>query len=159
MISPVFVRMGHGCALALGVAAVGASAQVYKSTDANGRVQYSDKPPPGAVRVAPSGSSVDAGAQDLQGRWRVANATLNAELYADRKISGQKWTIQGNELAIETADGERGRYTLPFEPNSRPRAFRTTPIGSSKERTIPMIYERDGTAARRVFRRAAARPS
>src|SRR5262245_3415598 len=150
MISPVFLRMWHSCALALAVAAVGASAQVYKSTDANGRVQYSDKPPPGAARVAP-GLAAGNAAADMQGRWLVANATLNGELYIDKKISGQKWTIRGNELTIETAEGERGRYTLTFEPNTQPRAFSTAPIAPSRERTIPMIYEREGERLRVAY--------
>ena len=47
--------------LALIVASTSAPCQVYKSVDPSGKVQYSDRPPPGAVECppAPGGREAD----------------------------------------------------------------------------------------------------
>ena len=143
-------RRAHQCACLAGIAmlavATASWADVYKSTDANGRVQYSDKPPGAAKAMIAAG---DTG--DLEGRWRVANTTMNGELSLDKNTLGATWTFHGGELLLEMAGGDRGRYTVTHESRSHPRALRLDPVPPSKERGGWMIYERDGERLRFAY--------
>jgi uncharacterized protein (TIGR03067 family) len=134
--------------IAMFAVATVSAADLYKSTDANGRVQYSDKPPPGAAKAM----IADGATKDLEGRWRVANTTMNGELSLDRKSVGATWTFRGDELLLETADGNRARYTVVLEAGSRPNALQLAPVPPSKERGGWMIYEREGDRLRFAYR-------
>ena len=87
--APVALAMA---ALAMALAAAPASAVLYKWTDANGRVSYSDQPPPGNVKAeivngAPAASNPDAvrelAAQD-QDLKKVQAQRADAQKKADR---------------------------------------------------------------------------
>jgi uncharacterized protein (TIGR03067 family) len=134
--------------MALCLVGLAASAELYKSTDANGRIQYSDRPPPGRMPTAIAGN---AAVPELRGRWRVANTTMNGELRYDAKFAGGTWTFDGDKLLVETAGGERTRFTVAAEPGPRPQALRLTPVPPSRERGGSMIYERDQDRLRVAF--------
>jgi glutaredoxin len=55
-------RRGASLGLALLLCAGGASAQMYKWVDANGKTHFSDQPPPATAKAAPIKSSVGASA-------------------------------------------------------------------------------------------------
>lgn len=122
--------------------------QVYKSVDPSGRVQYSDKPPPGAKPVELANNR---SIHELQGEWSVANMTMNGELRGDAKIAGATWTFRDAELVMETRAGEKQRFIVTLEPGSLPKAFRIAPVPPSTERGGWMIYERDGDRLRIAF--------
>jgi uncharacterized protein (TIGR03067 family) len=121
-----------------------AHAQVYKSTDANGRVVYSDKPPPASV-AAPAATP---SASELAGAWTVANATLGGELRHDDKLVGATWTFTGSDLAIRLQSGDTQRFRLRIDALAQPRAFEVAPASPSGEAARAMIYERDGPRLR-----------
>ena len=122
-----------------------AHAQVYKSTDANGRVVYSDKPPPASV-AAPAATP---SAGELAGAWTVANATLGGELrYDDDKLVGTTWTFTGSDLSIRLKTGDTQRFRLRVDALAQPKAFEIAPATPSGEAARAMIYERDGQRLR-----------
>lgn len=122
--------------------------QVYKSIDSSGRVQFSDKPPPGAKPVDAAGDRV---IRELQGRWSFANMTMDGVLRSDEKLAGATWTFRNTELVMEARNGEKQRFTVTMEPGSVPKAFRIAPVPPSSERGGWMIYEREGDRLRVAF--------
>ena len=137
--------------IALVAASAPAPCQVYKTTDPSGKVQYSDKPPPGTA-VAPSKYDAASAFRELQGTWSVANATMNGALYDDPKIAGSTWTFRDNELLLEPrVNSEKVRYTLKFDLGASPKAFFATPVQPSGARGGWMIYARDGMRLRIAF--------
>lgn len=131
--------------LATTVPAIG---QVYKSIDSNGRVQFSDKPPPGTKPVDATGNrDIDT----LRGRWSMANITMDGTLRSDEKFSSATWTFRDTELVMEARNGEKQRFTVTMEPGSAPKAFRIAPVPPSSERGGWMIYEREGDRLRLAF--------
>lgn len=125
-----------------------AHAQVYKSTDANGRVVYSDKPPPASV-AAPAATPP---AGELAGAWTVANVTLGGELRHDEKLVGATWTFTGSDLSIRLKSGDTQRYRLRVDVLAQPKAFEIAPASSSGEAARAMIYERAGPRLRIAWR-------
>ena len=106
--------------IALVAASASAPCEVYKSTDSSGKVQYSDRPPPGTA-LAPSKDDGDTAFRELQGTWTVANATLNGALFEDPKIVGATWSFRDNELLMEPRNRRKRRYTVRIDKARRPR--------------------------------------
>jgi len=131
--------------LGLIVASTSAPCQVYKSVDPGGKVQYSDRPPPGTALAAPKS---DAAFRELQGTWIVANATQAGELFVDPKIVGATWTFRDSELVMEPRSGDKGRFNVRLEAGASPKAFLVTPVQPSSERGGWMIYAREGSRLR-----------
>ena len=136
--------------IALVAASAPAPCQVYKTIDANGKVQYSDRPPPGTP-IAPSKYDAASAFRELQGSWSVANATMDGALFDDPKIVGATWTFRDNELLLEPRTGERARFAVKLEPGASPKAFLATPVQPSGQRAGWMIYARDGARLRIAF--------
>lgn len=125
-----------------------AIAQVYKSIDSSGRVQFSDKPPPG---TKPVDATESRAIRELQGRWSFANITMDGALRSDEKFAGATWTFRDTELVMGARNGEKQRFTVTMEPGSAPKAFRIAPVPPSSERGGWMIYEREGDRLRLAF--------
>jgi uncharacterized protein (TIGR03067 family) len=53
---------------------------------------------------------------ELQGRWRVVEATLNGKVVPDRKLTASTWVFQGGELVLTTGEGET--ESLAVHPDS-----------------------------------------
>lgn len=121
-----------------------AHAQVYKSTDGNGRVVFSDKPPPASV-AAPAATPP---ASELAGAWTVANVTLGGELRPDDKLAGATWTFTGSDLAIRLKTGDTQRFRLRVDALAQPKAIEVAPATTSGEAARAMIYARDGQRLR-----------
>ena len=136
--------------IALVAATASAPCEVYKTVDPSGKVQYSDRPPPGTA-LAPAKSDGDAAFRELQGTWTVANATLNGALFEDPKIVGATWSFRDNELLMEPRNGEKGRYTVRLDKGAAPKALYATPVQPPGERAGWMIYAREGARLRIAF--------
>ena len=143
---------GASASLALLVALLATTApaigQVYKSIDSSGRVQFSDKPPSGTKPVDAAGNRA---IHELQGRWSIANITMDGTLRGDEKFAGATWTFRDSEFVMEARNGEKQRFTVTMEPGSVPKAFRIAPVPPSSERGGWMIYEREGDRLRLAF--------
>jgi len=147
----------------LPLAATTAIAEVYKWTDADGKVQFSDRPPPGsapkattAIGVAPKAAvAIEATpGQDpaLAGVWSVANMTFGGEVRGDDELTGSTWTFRGNELVLESRAGKTQRYTVVPDASANPKAFRVTPLPPTIERPGWMIYSVEREKLRIAFR-------
>jgi uncharacterized protein (TIGR03067 family) len=88
---------------------------------------------------------------DLEGAWLVAQATMNGMARVDGKVLNATWTFRGNELVVQTANGERLRAALSFEASAVPSAFRVTPAHPSTERPLWIIWARRGDELRLAF--------
>lgn len=106
-------RLSVAIALALCVA-LPASAQMYKWVDANGKVQYSDKPPPGNIKTeklrppppAPTPSAPAAGAAGTGGAAGVGDAKGGAP--KDAAKSGPR-TAAEQEQAFRKRQAESAK--------------------------------------------------
>ncbi|MEP7330197.1 MAG: TIGR03067 domain-containing protein [Betaproteobacteria bacterium] len=149
------MKAGFGrIALALGLIAAGvdASGQAYKTVDPSGRITYSDRPPAGDRPTSIPGRTVDAAMiADLQGEWTIANVTFEGRARVDDKLVGATWSFRASELAVQTRDGKRLRFTVRPESGAQPKAFTFAPVPPSSERGGHMIYERAGDRLRLAY--------
>ncbi len=147
----------------LPLAATTAMGEVYKWTDADGKVQFSDRPPPGpaprattAIGPAPKAAMAIEATPGLDpalaGAWRVANMTFGGELRGDDELTGSTWTFRGNELMVESGAGKIQRYTVSPDASANPKAFHVTPVPPSSERPGWMIYSAERGQLRVAFR-------
>jgi len=147
----------------LPLAATTAVAEVYKWTDADGKVQFSDRPPPGsapkaatAIGVAPKAAVAIEATPGLDpalaGVWSVANLTFGGEVRGDDELTGSTWTFRGNELVLQSRAGKTQRYTVAPEASANPKAFRVTPLPPTSERPGWMIYSVEREQLRIAFR-------
>ena len=132
-----------------------ASAQVYRSVDANGRVIYTDQPPAKAPGEAPRIGAGAPKSDELQGEWIVASGSANGEVLLDEKIVGAEWIFKGNELRVRTRRGDSHAFTLTLEAGAGPKAFAYVPVQPTKERAGTMIHERAGERLRVAFKDGA----
>jgi glutaredoxin len=83
------LRRGAGLGLALLLCAGGASAQMYKWVDANGKTHFSDQPPPAAAKAAPVKASGGApGGAQLPYALAQAARNFPVTLYTTAACSG-----------------------------------------------------------------------
>lgn len=155
----------------LPMAAASAIAEVYKWIDADGKVQFSDRPPPGsapkasaAIGVAPKAAVAVEPTPGLDpalaGVWSVANLTFGGEVRGDDDLTGSTWTFRGNELVLQSRAGKTQRYTVAPDASANPKAFRVTPVPPTSERPGWMIYSVEREQLRIAFRdNLEARPS
>jgi uncharacterized protein (TIGR03067 family) len=147
----------------LPLAATTAIGEVYKWTDADGKVQFSDRPPPGsvpkattAIGVAPKAAVAIEATPGLDpalaGVWSVANLTFEGEVRGDDDLTGSTWTFRGNELVLESRAGKSQRYTVAPDASANPKAFRVTPLPPTTERPGWMIYSVERGQLRVAFR-------
>jgi uncharacterized protein (TIGR03067 family) len=103
----------------------------------------------GLMALAPP---VRAGLERVpEGTWAVAQATLNGEYRADRKVLNSTWTFRGNELVVQQAGGAHLRWALTFDPAAEPPAFRATPLDAPGERPVWMIVSQRHDELRLAF--------
>ena len=110
-------RRAHGAAIAVLAAALASApalAALYKWTDANGRVIYSDQPPPGNVKVetlnAPPPPANPNAVKDLA----VKDAELKKakQVRAEEEAKANKARVESNQLR-ENCERARGQmFTL-----------------------------------------------
>jgi glutaredoxin len=83
------MRRGAGLGLALLLCAGGASAQMYKWVDANGKTHFSDQPPPATAKAAPIKATTGA-ASGAQLPYVLAQAARNypVTLYTTASCTG-----------------------------------------------------------------------
>jgi hypothetical protein len=101
-------------ALAMGLSAVPAFAALYKWTDSNGRVVYSDQPPPGNVKVetinAPPPPANPNAVKDLAAKDAELRKLKQAR--AEEEAKANKARVDSNQLR-ENCERARGQmYTL-----------------------------------------------
>ena len=101
-------------ALGAGLAAVSVSAALYKWTDANGRVIYSDQPPMGNVKVetinGPPPPANPNAVQELAAK--EAELKKAKQTRTEDEAKANKARVDGNQLR-ENCDRARGQmYTL-----------------------------------------------
>lgn len=125
-------------------------AQVYRSVDAKGRVVYSDQPATAAAASA-ARSIATSKADELQGEWVLASATMDGQAVMDDKIIGALWTFKGSQLTLKTRQGQSQAYVVRIESAAAPASFTLSPVMPSKERGATMIYERTGERLRIAF--------
>jgi uncharacterized protein (TIGR03067 family) len=87
----------------------------------------------------------------LDGAWTVAQATMNGEVRADRKVLNATWTFRGAELVVRNLRGERLRAALSFDAAARPPAFHVTPLDASGEKPLWIIWTRWNDELRLAF--------
>jgi uncharacterized protein (TIGR03067 family) len=101
-----------------------------------------------AVGVSPARAAL-AGLPE--GTWVVAQATLNGQYRAERKILNSTWTFRGDELLLQPADGVPARWALTFDATAEPPAFLATPLDAPGEHPVWMISSRQGDELRLAF--------
>jgi len=147
----------------LPLAATATMGDVYQWKDAEGKVHFSDRPPPDsapkatkAIEAVPkTAAAIEATpAQDqaLAGVWSLANMTVGGEVRGDEDLTGSTWTFRGNELVLESRAGKTQRYTITLDASANPRAFRVTPLPPTSERPGWMIYSTERGQLRIAFR-------
>jgi uncharacterized protein (TIGR03067 family) len=147
----------------LPLAATCAMGEVYKWKDAEGKVHFSDRPPPDlAPKAATANEAVPRTAaaieaapgrdQALAGVWSLANMTFGGEVRGDEDLTGSTWTFRGNEFILESRAGKTQRYTIAFDASANPKAFHVTPLPPTSERPGWMIYSAERGQLRIAFR-------
>jgi hypothetical protein len=111
---PRAALLAAAVALTASLAAAPAFAALYKWTDANGRVIYSDQPPPGNVKVetinAPPPPSNPNAMKDLAAKDAELRKAKQAR--ADEEAKANKARVESNQLR-ENCERARGQmYTL-----------------------------------------------
>lgn len=101
--------------------------------------------------LAGAGPARAGSVADLEGSWAVAQATMNGAARVDRKVLNATWTFRGSELVVLNAQGERMRAALSFDATAQPSAFHITPLDSSRERPLWVIWQRQGDELRVAF--------
>jgi len=163
------LRSAGGALLLMAWLADAGASQVYRCTDMDGKVIYSDRPcqteaPKHAPAASPTASrearmpaivsyARDARAfQDLQGTWTAAHVTRNGKLHLDRELMGTRWIFRADDLYLESDAPQRKsrHFTVEVEPDARPRAFHVT-ARSPADRDGWLIFSKERGDLRIAF--------
>ncbi|HKS36332.1 MAG TPA: TIGR03067 domain-containing protein [Verrucomicrobiae bacterium] len=128
--------------------------KLHKWTDSDGRTHYSEKPPPPPSDPRPPAEPVaeDNNAfKELQGSWAVVKATTNGKENRDPSLLGGNWTFKGNELALQSRQEGKARFTLKMDPKAEPKAFHLTPVEPANEASGWMLFSREGERLKIAF--------
>ena len=66
--------------------------------------------PPPAAAAPPRTPGL--GVPELQGRWRVADASVGGKPLVDPKITASSWQFRGDELILTNGEGQTARFVL-----------------------------------------------
>ncbi len=104
------IPLAVACAFAILCAAVPAGAALYKWTDANGRVVYSDQPPPGDVKVdtiasppppANPNAVKEMATKEAEGKKQQGDAADNAKKAAQSRADATKMAGTCKDARLE----------------------------------------------------------
>jgi len=96
------------------------------------------RPTPGAAAAVPR--VAPRSIPELQGRWRVAEASMNGRPVPDRKITASSWWFRGSELTLTNGEGQSVTFSVSSE---EPGVLRIDPAGSSSEKGGWLLWSRD----------------
>jgi uncharacterized protein (TIGR03067 family) len=96
------------------------------------------RPAPGAAAAAPRNPPRPI--SELQGRWRVVEASMNGRPVPDPKITGSSWWFRGSELTLTNGEGQNVTFSVSSE---QPGVLRIDPAGSSSEKGGWLLWSRD----------------
>ena len=88
---------------------------------------------------------------ELDGSWTVARVVFEGTPRAERKLLNATWTFRGSELQVQSANGERFRAELSFDPTAQPPAVYVVPTNDAQQRPVWMIWTRQGDELRMAF--------
>ncbi|HEY6051228.1 MAG TPA: hypothetical protein VIZ58_08255, partial [Thermoanaerobaculia bacterium] len=77
---------------------------------------------------------------ELQGRWRVVEATMNGRPVPDRKITESSWLFRGSELVLTNGEGQRVAFSLISEERG---VLHIAPTAGSNEKGGWILWSRD----------------
>src|SRR5215468_4525468 len=103
----------------------------------------------GVVACVPAARAEAEAAPD--GVWAVAQVTLNGHPRAEGKLLNSTWTFKGDELTVRPAAGGHVRWSLSYDLQAQPAAFRATPLDAAGERPLWMILSRGPGELRLAF--------
>ncbi|MDQ6894404.1 MAG: hypothetical protein M3167_17230 [Acidobacteriota bacterium] len=102
-------------------------------------------PPPTAAMAAmaaaaPPNPRRGAAIPELQGRWRVVEASMNGRPIPDRKITASSWLFRGSELALTNGEGQSTTFSITSEERG---VLHIEPAGGSSEKGGWILWSRD----------------
>ena len=96
--------------------------------------------PTAAPAAAPPAGPRAVAIPELQGRWRVVEATMNGRPVPDRKITASSWWFRGSELTLTNGEGQSVTFSVS---SAEPGVLRIDPAGSSSEKGGWLLWSRD----------------
>ena len=123
--------------------------QLQHWSDFNG-THYAERLPESVVPPPNSTGTVKV-AQELQGSWVVAKATMNSRESHDPTLLEANWRFQRDELILESRQKGTARFRIRLDEGTRPRAFHLTSLEPSNTGAGWMLFARDTNMLRIAF--------
>lgn len=95
-------------------------------------------PSPAAVEAARPPVRGDT-IPELQGRWKIEDATMNGKIVPDAKLTSMSWFFRGGDLLLTDVQGKTVRFAVRSEG---PGVLRLEPAGGSGERGGWLLWMR-----------------
>jgi len=99
-------------------------------------------PTPAAAPVvaAPPNPRRGSAVPEIQGRWRVVEASMNGRPVPDRKITASTWLFRGSELVLTNGEGQSVTFSITSEERG---VLHIDPAGASSEKGGWILWSRD----------------
>jgi uncharacterized protein (TIGR03067 family) len=89
---------------------------------------------------APPNAARARAVPEIQGRWRVVEASMNGRPIPDRKITESTWLFRGPELVVTNGEGNRVAFTINPEKRG---VLHIDPTPGSNEKGGWILWSRD----------------